>query len=84
MELVSFEESKHNSETNELVFENINYSAIDSKGKRKQINANVSGRALSRDVFAILGPSGILRKDKLTYMHTLTYIFVRGWKNFAS
>ena len=49
-------------ENNELRFENINYSAIDSKGTRRQILTNVSGSSLSRDVFAILGPSGSLLK----------------------
>ena len=59
MELQNFNENKLDVETNELRFDCINYSAIDSKGTRKQINSNISGRALSRDVFAILGPSGI-------------------------
>jgi ABC-type multidrug transport system ATPase subunit len=60
MELSAFayEENKQNDATNELRFENINYSAIDAKGKKKHIVSGVSGRALSKDVFAILGPSG--------------------------
>jgi len=56
LEALTSDESNQSIETNELRFNNINYSAIDAKGNRKQIVSNVSGRALSKDVFAILGP----------------------------
>ena len=50
--------SVRSEETNEFAFEKICYSAINSKGKRKQILDVITGSARSGEVLAILGPSG--------------------------
>ena len=68
-------------ENNELRFENINYSAIDSKGTRKQILTNISGSSLSRDVFAILGPSGSLLQVFIIVYNILDLHIFRCWKD---
>jgi ABC-type multidrug transport system ATPase subunit len=54
---------------NEFCFQNISYSALDAKGTRKHIVSNVSGQALSKEVFAILGPSGA---GKTSLLNVLT------------
>lgn len=42
---------------NQFSFSDISYSAVDSKGSRKQILTNVTANALSQECLAILGPS---------------------------
>lgn len=54
---------------NDFCFENISYSALDAKSTRKHIVSNVSGQALSKEVFAILGPSGA---GKTSLLNVLT------------
>ena len=52
------ETNKVHSEVNEFAFDKICYSAINAKGKRKQILDVITGSARSGEVLAILGPSG--------------------------
>ena len=54
---------------NELRFQNIYYSATNIKRDRRQILINVSGIIRSREVLAILGPSGAGLFDSMYVLH---------------
>ena len=60
---------RHKLEVNEFRFTNIYYSAVDSRGTRKTILNNISGKCRSGEVMAILGPSGA---GKTSLLNVLT------------
>ena len=66
--LIESKNGGNSQEVNEFAFDKICYSAINSKGKRKQILDIITGSARSGEVLAILGPSGAGKTSIIKYL----------------